>query len=44
MYSPSMYEKMEELILSVFKKGITKQTIRGGACVLVTSYGLSNDL
>lgn len=44
MYSPSMHEKMEELMLSVFKKGITKQTIRGGACVLVTSYGLSNDL
>lgn len=42
--SPNLANKIEELILSVFKNRIQKQQIKGGNVVLVSNYGLSDEL
>lgn len=42
--SPNLTNKIEELILSTFKNAIQKQTIDGGNVVLVSNYGLSDEL
>lgn len=43
-HTPNMASKIEELVLSMFKNGITKQTIKGGNAIMVSSFGLSNKL
>ena len=42
--SPNLTNKIEELILSTFKNAIQKQRINGGNVVLVSNYGLSDEL
>lgn len=42
--SPSITEKFQELILSVFKNKITKQEIKGGNAILVSNFGLTKKL
>ena len=42
--SPSITEKFQELILSVFKNKITKQEIKGGNAILVSNFGLTRKL
>lgn len=42
--SPNLNNKIEELILSTFKNAIQKQKIKGGNAVLVSNYGLSDNL
>lgn len=42
--SPLLRNKIEQLILSVFKNNIQKQHIKGGNAVLVSNIGLHNDL
>lgn len=42
--NPSTTTKMQVIINSFFKNRITKQHIRGGACILVSSFGYSDKL
>ena len=42
--SPNLRNKVEELLLSVFKNNIQRQKIRGGNVVLVSNFGLSDKL
>lgn len=42
--SPNLRNKVEELLLSSFKNNIQRQKIRGGNVVLVSNFGLSDDL
>lgn len=42
--SPNLTNKIEELILSAFKNAIQRQKIKGGNVVLVSNYGLSDNL
>lgn len=42
--SPTLANKIEELMLSTFKNSIQKQKIKGGNAVLVSNYGLHDDL
>lgn len=42
--NPNTTTKIQELVTSMFKNAVTKQHIKGGACILVSSYGLSSDL
>ena len=42
--NPTTSLKIQELITSVFKNNVTKQTIRGGACILVSDFGLTKEL
>ena len=42
--SPTLTNKIEELLLSTFKNEIQKQRIKGGNAVLVSNYGLSDEL
>ena len=42
--SPNLSNKIEQLILSVFKNEIQRQKIKGGNAVLVSNFGLSNQL
>ena len=42
--NPSTTEKLQELILSAFKNGITKQKIRGGNAILCSSVGYTDEL
>lgn len=44
LHSPSITAKIQELVTSKFKNSITKQYIKGGACILVSNYGLTNQL
>lgn len=41
---PSISNKVQELVLSIFKNGITKQKVKGAACILVSNFGFTNDL
>ncbi len=42
--SPTLSNKIEELMLSTFKNTIQRQKIRGGNAVLVSNFGLHDDL
>ena len=42
--SPTLTNKIEELVLSAFKNAIQRQKIKGGNAVLVSNFGLSDDL
>lgn len=42
--NPNLNNKIEELILSVFKNNIQKQKINGGNIILVSNFGLSDKL
>ena len=42
--NPSTTKKIQELVTSMFKNAVTKQTIRGGACILVSNFGLTDKL
>lgn len=42
--NPNLNNKIEELILSVFKNSIQKQKINGGNIILVSNFGLSDKL
>jgi hypothetical protein len=40
--NPNTTTKIQELVTSMFKNAVTKQHIKGGACILVSSYGHSD--
>ena len=42
--NPSTTEKLQQLILSAFKNGITKQYIHGGNAILVSDIGYTKEL
>lgn len=42
--NPSTTEKLQQLILSAFKNGITKQYINGGNAILVSDIGYTKEL
>lgn len=42
--SPTVRNKVEELLLSVFKNNVQRQKINGGNVILVSNFGLSNNL
>lgn len=44
LYNPSTTLKIQELVNSMFKNKITKQHIKGGACILVSSFGFTDEL
>ena len=41
---PSISNKVQELVLSIFKNGITKQKVKGAACILVSNFGFTDEL
>lgn len=44
LHNPSTTIQLQELFLSVFKNHITKQHIKGGACILVSNHGYTKEL
>lgn len=44
LYNPATTLKIQELVNSMFKNAITKQHIKGGACILVSSFGFTDEL
>lgn len=42
--NPSTTNKIQEITTSIFKNGITKQTIKGASCILVSDFGLTDEL
>lgn len=42
--NPTTSLKIQELMTSVFKNNVTKQTINGGAAILVSDFGLTKEL
>lgn len=42
--NPNTTLKIQEVINSMFKNAITKQSIKGGSCVLVSDVGYTNEL
>lgn len=42
--NPSTTTKIQELITSMFKNTITKQSIKGASCILVSDFGLTKEL
>lgn len=44
LYNPATTLKIQELVDSMFKNAITKQHIKGGACILVSSFGFTDEL
>lgn len=42
--NPSTADKLQELMNAMFKNKITKQYIKGGNCILVSSIGLTKEL
>lgn len=44
LFDPVISTQVQTLLNSIIKKNITKQKIRGGALIQVSSYGLSDDL
>lgn len=42
--NPSTTTKIQELVTSMFKNAVTKQKIRGGAAILVSDFGLTDEL
>lgn len=41
---PTIVDKIQELVLSTFKNRITKQYIKGGACIAVSNFGFTDEL
>ena len=44
LYDPVQSQRVQSLINSIIRSRITKQRIKGGALIQVTSYGVSKDL
>lgn len=44
LHNPTMTDKIQEIVLSVFKNGITKQKIKGAKCTLVSNFGFTKKL
>ena len=44
LYNPATTLKIQELVNSMFKNQITKQHVKGGACILVSSFGFTDEL
>lgn len=44
LYNPSTTLKIQELVNSMFKNAITKQYVKGGNCILVSSFGFTDEL
>lgn len=44
LYNPATTLKIQELVNSMFKNAITKQHVKGGACILVSSFGFTDQL
>ena len=44
LYNPATTLKIQELVNSMFKNAITKQHVKGGACILVSSFGFTDEL
>lgn len=42
--NPSTTEKLQQITNSMFKNAIQKQKIKGGACILVSDFGLTGQL
>lgn len=42
--NPSTTTKIQELTTSMFKNAITKQEIKGASCILVSDFGLTDEL
>ena len=42
--NPSTTTKVQEIVTSMFKNAITKQTIKGASCILVSDFGLTKEL
>ena len=42
--NPSTTEKLQQITNSMFKNAIQKQKIKGGACILVSDFGLTGEL
>lgn len=42
--NPSTTLQLQEIVTSVFKNNIAKQKINGGACILVSDFGLTSEL
>ena len=42
--NPSTTLQLQEIITSIFKNNIAKQQINGGACILVSDFGLTSEL
>lgn len=41
---PTVSNRFQELMLSMFKNSITKQYINGASCILVSNFGFTNEL
>lgn len=44
LFDPIQSQRVQQLLNSIIKNRITKQKIKGGAAIQVTSYGLTNEL
>lgn len=44
LHNPTMTDKIQEIVLSMFKNGITKQKIKGAKCTLVSNFGFTKKL
>ena len=44
LYSPSISAQIQEIVNSMFKNAVTKQKIKGAACVLVSNFGFTDQL
>ena len=42
--NPSTTLKLQEIITSMFKNAVTKQSIKGGSAILVSNFGLTDEL
>lgn len=42
--NPNTTVRLQELVTSMFKNAVTKQHIKGGACILVSNWGMTNEL
>lgn len=42
--TPNITIKLQELVTSMFKNAVTKQHIKGGACILVSNWGKTQEL
>ena len=42
--NPTTTLKIQELVTSMFKNKVTKQHIKGGSCILVSSFGYTDEL
>jgi hypothetical protein len=42
--NPNTTVRLQELVTSMFKNAVTKQHIKGGACILVSNWGMTDEL